>query len=234
MTPGFDLSQLPPRPDLSQEIALWEQGLVYIAGIDEAGRGALAGPVCAAALILPVDTGLMQALAGVNDSKRIPPVERAAWAERLRSVALTWGVGFASHEEIDSLGIVTATRLAMSRAVDGLSVPPQHLLVDYMNLPEIPIAQTSLVKGDARSLSIAGASILAKTARDLLLQEMDTLYPGYEFARHKGYGTQAHRAALRKRGPCAIHRRSFQPLRELTQEYNIQELRSYSEKDLRL
>jgi ribonuclease HII len=198
------------NPDLSFEVALWEQGVQLVAGIDEAGRGALAGPVAAAAVILPVDLGLCQELKGVRDSKQMTPRARAAWEGRLRNRAVTWGVGFASHQEIDALGIVPATRLAVQRAVAALSCQPQHLLVDFLRLPDLHIPQTSLVKGDARCLSIAAASVLAKTSRDALLCQLDVQYPQYGFAAHKGYGTLYHRQALAQFGPSPVHRRSFQ------------------------
>jgi ribonuclease HII len=137
------------------------------------------------------------------------PEEREVWAARLKVEALAWGVGFASHTEIDALGIVPATCLAAMRALEELSIPVQHVLVDFLKLPECILPQTPLVKGDARSLSIASASVLAKTARDAVLRDLDDEYPGYGFARHKGYATAAHYAALERLGPCPIHRRSF-------------------------
>lgn len=203
---------LPPEPDLSLEISLWGAGICTLAGIDEAGRGALAGPVCAGAIILPADARLSGALHGVRDSKEMTPAARQVWAFRLRQVALAWGVGFASAEEIDSLGIVPATRCAAQRALQALVVPAEHLLIDYLFIPDCDLPQTALIKGDARCLSIAAASVLAKTARDELMCEMDHLYPGYGFARHKGYCTTAHLQALERAGPCAIHRRTFAPL----------------------
>jgi ribonuclease HII len=206
----FDLSQLPPAPDLSFESALWQAGILRVAGIDEAGRGALAGPVCAAALILPVQPNLQAALCGVRDSKQMTPAAREHWAVCLRQIALAYGVGFASAQEIDEIGIAPATRLAIQRALQEMALTPEHLLVDYLELPEIHLPQTPLVKGDARALSIAGASVLAKTARDALMRQLDEQYPGYGLAVHKGYGTQAHRQALARLGPSAIHRRSFQ------------------------
>lgn len=206
----FDLSLLPQSPDLAFETALWQEGILRVAGIDEAGRGALAGPVCAAALILPVRTDLQQTLYGVRDSKQMTPAAREHWALRLRETALAYGVGFASAQEIDQIGIVPATRLAVQLALAQLEFAPQHLLVDYLELPEVRLPQTALVKGDARSLSIAGASVLAKTARDELMRQLDEQYPGYGLAIHKGYGTLAHRQALARLGMCAIHRRSFQ------------------------
>ena len=205
----FDRSLLPPAPDLCFEMPLWAAGIRIVAGIDEAGRGALAGPVAAAALVLPVRADLCQTLNGVRDSKEMTPAERQFWAGQLRSLAQEYGVGFASHQEIDDLGIVYATHLAMQRALGLLAELPQHLLVDYLELPELHIPQTNLVKGDARSLSIAAASVLAKTARDEMMAQLDIQYPGYGFARHKGYGTEAHRQALALLGPCPIHRLSF-------------------------
>jgi ribonuclease HII len=209
MPQKFDLSTLPPAPDLSFETSLWEAGFWPVAGIDEAGRGALAGPVAAAAVILPADPALGQGLAGVRDSKQMTPEGRAYWAVRIKETASAWGVGLASAEEIDALGILPATLLAARRALEALPLPPQHLLLDYIQLPGVTLPQLSLVKGDSRSLSIAAASVLAKTARDALLCELDTRYPDYGFAAHKGYGTPRHCAALVRLGPCKIHRRSF-------------------------
>ena len=211
MTPKFDRARLPKAPDFQFEIHLWGQGCRRIAGIDEAGRGALAGPVAAAALIFPDNAGLAKELQGVRDSKQMTPQDRSRWAARLRELCAAWGVGFASAEEIDELGIAPATRLAAQRAVACLSIQPDHLLVDYLRLPEIPTPQTALVKGDQRSLSIAAASILAKTTRDALLCELEALHPGYGLAQHKGYGTLAHRLVLERMGPSPIHRRSFRP-----------------------
>ena len=201
------------NPDLSFEVALWQVGVEWVAGVDEAGRGALAGPVAAAAVVLPAEIGMLQTLAGVRDSKQMTPTARAFWAPRIKEIALSWGIGFASHAEIDRLGIVPATRLAVQRALDTLTLMPQHLLVDYLQLPGCQVAYTPLVKGDARCLSIAAASVLAKTSRDTQLCDLDEQYPGYGFARHKGYGTAAHRAALACLGASSVHRRSFAPLK---------------------
>ena len=214
MTPKFDRCLLPLAPNFEFEIALWDQGCSLVAGIDEAGRGALAGPVAAGALIFPSNPGLLPTLKGVRDSKQMTARQRLFWGQRLLEVCLAWGVGFASAVEIDTLGIVPATRLAMWRAVQALGQQPEHLLVDYMKLPELSIAQTPLVKGDARSLSIAAASILAKTRRDVILGELEAQYPGYGLARHKGYATAAHRAALARLGPSPIHRLSFAPCKK--------------------
>ena len=209
MTRKFDLTLLPPAPDLKYETRLWKSGIKYVAGIDEAGRGALAGPVAAAALIFPTDPDLVVDLDGVRDSKQMTARQREFWAENLARIALALNVAFASPAEIDELGILPATRLAMRRAVQGLDFEPDQLLVDYVALPELQIPQQALVKGDARSLSIAAASILAKTARDAVLRDLDAVHPGYGFAGNKGYGTATHREALGHLGPCPIHRRTF-------------------------
>ena len=203
---------LPSDPDLSFEIALWQEGWQAVAGIDEAGRGALAGPVAAAAIILPADPYLNRMLSGVRDSKQMTPLARMHWAIRLKEIALAWGIGYASSDEIDAIGIVPATRLAALRAVQQLKPQPEHLLIDYLSLPEISLPQTSLVKGDARCYSIAAASILAKTSRDQLCNDLDSQYPGYGFSQHKGYGTRLHLAALAQLGPAPVHRQSFAPI----------------------
>jgi ribonuclease HII len=208
-----DPADIPASPDLLFETRLWTAGFSFPAGIDEAGRGAWAGPVSAGAVILPCNHAILQRLPEVRDSKQMLPHQRTFWAGEIRTAALAWGVGFASNLEIDELGIVPATRLAMRRAVANLGMPPDHLLVDALALPGILLPQISLIKGDARSLSIAAASVLAKTARDHLLIELDQVYPGYGFARHKGYGTAVHAEALNRLGPCPIHRASFAPVK---------------------
>jgi ribonuclease HII len=199
------------NPDLTYESNLWRY-YRHIAGLDEAGRGALAGPVAVGAVILPDDKALLpRMLKGVRDSKQMTPLERESLAPLIKKVALTWNVGFASAEEIDSQGIVPATRLAALRALHGLSLVPQYLLTDFrLELPELDISQTALVKGDALCLSIAAASVLAKTARDQLMCELDLCYQGYGLRKHKGYGTQSHRSAMKRLGISPIHRRSFQ------------------------
>ena len=198
------------NPDLSHEKHLWTH-FKRIAGLDEAGRGALAGPVAVGAVILPEDEPLLfQALAGVRDSKQMTPLGRERLAPRIREVALASSVAFASAEEIDSLGIVRATRTAAVRALSALALMPDYLLTDFrLELPQLELAQTSLVKGDARCLSIACASVLAKTARDEWMRELDSQYPGYGLGKHKGYGTQAHRSAMKRLGLSKIHRQSF-------------------------
>jgi ribonuclease HII len=197
-------------PDLSHEIKLW-QAYKYIAGLDEAGRGALAGPVCVGAVILPDNPHLTTTLNGVRDSKQLPPSKRELLAPRIKEISKTWGIGFASPDEIDAMGIVPATRLAAARALEAFSIFPDFLLTDFrLELPELDVSQAALVKGDQRSLSIAAASILAKTARDALMIELDSRYPTYGFARHKGYGTLHHRKALAQFGFSPEHRRTFQ------------------------
>ena len=214
-------------PDISFEMALWSAGADFVAGVDEAGRGAWAGPVAAGAVILPSRADLQACLPGVRDSKQMTPAQRAAWAGKIRELALAWGVGMASAEEIDDLGIVPATRLAMQRALEQLRPAPQQLLVDAVRLPRVNFPQRALIKGDARVLSIAAASVLAKTARDALMVELDGQFPGYSLARHKGYGTALHQQALAQLGPCAIHRKTFAPIRRL-----VNELPLFSEKSL--
>ncbi|NLG99616.1 MAG: ribonuclease HII [Chloroflexi bacterium] len=213
----FNSEEIPPSPDLHFESALWSAGVLRVAGVDEAGRGAWAGPVSAGAVIFPPNLELPALLPKVRDSKQMTPKERDYWAEEIKSCCLAWSVGFASNEEIDQLGILPATRLAMARALESLPMPAEHLLIDALRLPEVEIAQTPLIKGDARSLSIASASILAKTARDSLMIRLNDHYPEYNFARHKGYGTAAHQAALQNLGPCPIHRCSFAPIMEYYQ-----------------
>ena len=205
-------SSLRISPDLAYELPLWAAGVVDVAGIDEAGRGAWAGPVAAGAVILPQRSDLLEILCGVRDSKLMTPLQRTKWAVPIQELATAWGVGLASSEEIDALGILPATRLAMCRAIEALSRPPQHLLIDAVRLAKLNLPQQALIKGDTRVLSIAAASVLAKTARDALMVELDTCYPGYSFARHKGYGTAIHQAALEQLGPCAVHRKSFAPI----------------------
>lgn len=200
------------NPDLTYETNLWSC-YQYIAGLDEAGRGALAGPVAVGAVILPRDDSalLLQALAGVRDSKQMTPLERETLAPRIQETVLAWSVAFASSEEIDALGIVHATRLAAMRALHGLSLSPEYLLTDFrLELPQLDISQTALVKGDALCLSIAAASVLAKTARDQLMRELDLQYQGYGLGKHKGYGTQSHRSAMNRMGMSPIHRKTFQ------------------------
>ena len=197
-------------PDLSYEKKLW-LAHEYVAGLDEAGRGALAGPVCVGAVIFPPNLPhLIQTLGGVRDSEQLTPRKRDQLAPRIKKSALAWGIGFSSAAEIDGLGIVPATRLAASRALEAMPIFPDFLLTDFrLELPELDISQAALVKGDQRSLSIAAASILAKTARDALMIGLDVQYPQYGFARHKGYGCLAHRRAIISLGFSPVHRKTF-------------------------
>lgn len=200
---------------MRQERALVRQGYALVAGIDEAGRGAWAGPVVAAAVILPGNAMRLAALRGVRDSKLLTPARREALFEAIRATALAVGVGMASHDEIDALGIVPATRRAMMRAVAQLVPAPDALLIDAVKLPDVPLPQRVLFHADTRCLSVAAASIIAKVTRDRLMVDADTQYPGYGFARHKGYGTSFHRQTLTQLGPSAIHRTTFGPVRLL-------------------
>lgn len=182
-----------------------------IAGVDEAGRGPLAGPVVAACVVLPASA----VLRGVRDSKEMTAEERAEGAGRIRQAAVGWGVGVASVEEVDAFNIRMATLLAMRRAVEALGIQPQGLLIDGKDQIFTTIPCEAVVDGDARSLAVAAASVVAKVTRDGLMDEADLGFPGYGFAQNKGYGTPDHLEALRERGPCSIHRRSFRPVREL-------------------
>jgi len=206
----FDPALIPENPNLEFEGALWQAGTRLVAGLDEAGRGALAGPVFAAALVLPPEperaAGL---LASARDSKQLAARTRETLAERIKTECAAWGLGWAEADEIDRVGIARASRLAFCRALDALPLSPEHLLLDYFRLPESPLPQTALVKGDQRSLSIACASILAKTARDARMRMEEERFPGYAFGRNKGYGTESHRRAIAELGTCPLHRQSF-------------------------
>ena len=182
-----------------------KNGYVSVCGIDEAGRGPLAGPVFAAAVILPPETGIP----GLNDSKKLSAKKREELFPVIQEKAIAWSVAFATEQEIDSVNILQATYLAMRRACEGLSVPADYALVDGNRMPPLSIPGETVVKGDSLSASIAAASILAKVSRDRLMLELDALYPEYAFAKHKGYGTALHVELLKKYGPCPIHRRSF-------------------------
>jgi ribonuclease HII len=208
------MQQVEPRktPDMRQERALIRRGHALVAGIVEAGRGAWAGPVVAAAVILPGRAMRLAALRGVRDSKLLSSTQREALFPTIQESALAVGVGMASHAEIDTLGIVPATRLAMRRAVEQLDPSPDALLIDALKLPDVPLPQRVMFHADTLCLSVAAASIVAKVTRDHLMMELDTQYPGYGFARHKGYGTQIHQQALAQLGPSAIHRRTFEPV----------------------
>lgn len=207
---------MPELPDLRLELDLRQRGYRLIAGIDEAGRGAWAGPVAASAVILPVDRDdLANQLAGVRDSKTLSARQRRLGAETLKRIALAWSVGMVSAQEVDGMGLIPATRLAMQHALDGLDQLPDFLLIDHLLLPDIAIPQTALPRGDASVLSISSASILAKVARDQRMIEYGHKYPEYGFSSHKGYGTLEHQRALKRVGPSPVHRQSFQPVAQL-------------------
>ena len=204
-----------PIPDLSEEYALRALGHGRVAGLDEAGRGAWAGPVCAAAVVLPLQRDdLTTVLDGVRDSKLLSPGRREALLPVIQEVAVAAAVGWGAPAEIDVWGIVAATRRAMSRAVAELGDQVDALLVDYLELPGLGFPQQSLPKADARCLSVAAASILAKVERDRLMIAFEEEYPGYGFAQHKGYGTPQHRDALAHLGSSPIHRLSWRPMRQ--------------------
>jgi len=207
------LTATPPTFKVEQSLA--REGYEIIAGVDEVGRGALAGPVVAAAVVLPrnIRGGWLKQ---VRDSKQLTPAQRERLYRDIRRSALAVGIGQASREVIDARGIVPATCLAMQRAVERLAPPPQYLIIDYLLLPEVGLPQRGIINGDALCLSIACASIIAKVTRDRLMVGLDRVYPGYGMARHKGYATREHLACLGRLGPCPDHRRSFLPVREIT------------------
>lgn len=201
-----------PIPDLAREQALWATGTRWVAGVDEAGRGALAGPVVAGAVVLPPNAKLSGVWTRVRDSKLLTAAERENLQIQIQSEAAAWAIGAASAQEVDRIGIAPATRMAMTIALEALELHVQHLLIDWVRLPAVAIPQTSWAKADRDSVSVAAASILAKTGRDRILVELDVAYPTYGFARHKGYGTEQHRKALAEHGPCAEHRFTFAPV----------------------
>ena len=203
--------RIPPKPNLSIEKQLWDSGALNIAGVDEAGRGPLAGPVVAACVILPPEPELEQSLSPINDSKKLSHKKRLICLELIQEYSVEIQTGIVSCKEIDQIGILNATREAVWRAVSKLETDVNHYLLDYLLLTEITAPQTSLPKGDARSLTIACASIVAKETRDDLMLEYHLKYPEYGFAQHKGYGTKKHREQIELLGPCPIHRLSFHP-----------------------
>ena len=207
------------RPSLAEEKSLAAQGYRLIAGVDEVGRGALAGPVVAAALILPTKLKARW-VPQVRDSKQLSPISRERLFPYIQKIAVSIGIGSSDNEVIDTRGIIQATRLAMKSAIDQLSPPPHYLIIDYMRLPEISLPQKGITNGDSLCLSIACASIIAKVVRDRLMVEMDRVHPGYGLAEHKGYGTRKHIDCLHRLGPCPIHRRSFRPLKDTIDNKN--------------
>lgn len=201
--------RLPAHPGWSHERKRAAAGFSCVAGIDEVGRGSLAGPVVAAAVVL--EPGYR--LPGVNDSKLLTAARREELLRQILRSARAWGFGAAQAGEIDDINILNATRLAMRRAVEALHVRPDHLLIDAVELADVPVAQTAIIKGDRISVSIAAASIAAKVVRDRVMEYFDRLYPGFGFASHKGYGTSAHMRAVAEKGPCPIHRLTFRGVR---------------------
>ena len=198
---------------LAYEKELYGQGIQLIAGVDEVGRGPLAGPVVAAAVILPKGCKI----SGLNDSKKIPKSKHKEIYEAVRKHAIAIGIGVKDNQVIDQVNIYEATKLAMIEAIGQLDPQPQHLLIDAMKL-DLPISQTSIIKGDANSLSIAAASIVAKVTRDQMMETYDQEYPGYDFAQNAGYGTAKHLAGLQKLGITPIHRRSFEPIKSICED----------------
>ncbi len=193
-------------PDFSCEKEALDKGYKFICGVDEAGRGPLAGPVCVAAVILPYDC----VIEGLNDSKKISEKKREALFDIIKEKAIAYSIAFGTLEEIEEYNILEATYIAMNRAIDGLNINADFALIDGNRVPKgIKIPCETVVKGDASSCSIAAASILAKVTRDRLLMEYDKKYPEYHFAQHKGYGTKAHYEAIKQHGVCEIHRLSF-------------------------
>ena len=208
-----DTSWLPTRPHLRHERTLQKQGYRCVAGIDEAGRGPLAGPVSVAAVILPSTFKHKH----LTDSKLLSETRRESIYEELTETeGVIWHVVLVEVEEIDRVNILQATYMGMKRAVTGLSQQPEAVLIDGLPVPDFPLPQEALVKGDARSFSIAAASVIAKVTRDRYMHEAAQRHPEYGFERHKGYGTREHLEALRKHGPCPIHRRSFAPVSQLS------------------
>ena len=202
----------PHAPTLQLEQSLWAQGFLRIAGIDEAGRGALAGPVVAAAVVVTPKRAAAPVWSMVRDSTLLKPAQRATLAVQIRAAAASWAVGVVDADQIDAIGIATATRLAMQQAVAALACVPDHLLIDWVRLSQVAIRQISQPKADRTMATVAAASILAKVHRDQLMTDYDHLFPEYGFAEHKGYGVARHLAALAQRGPCALHRHSFAPI----------------------
>jgi ribonuclease HII len=202
------------------EAPLWKQGVTLVAGIDEAGMSPLAGPVVAAAVILPVGWRL----AGLDDSKKLDAPRRSAFARIIERECVSFGVGFAEPEEIDRINVYWAGLLAMRRALDQLAPRPQHLLIDARRLDEVALPQACIIRGDEKSVSIAAASVIAKTTRDAHMAELDREYPGYGFSGHKGYPVRQHREALLRLGPSQVHRRSFALVREACERAGVTRL----------
>lgn len=197
-------------PTFKEERDLLARGFMFVAGVDEAGCGCWAGPVCAGAVILPFDSRIGL----VRDSKTLSLDQRERVATRIKEEAADWAVGWATHEEVDALNIRVAGALAMRRAIEALPTPPQFVLSDAFRIPGLTMPMKAIIRGDATVKSIAAASVIAKVARDIRMHELDAQYPGYGFAEHKGYGTKAHQEALARLGPSPIHRMSYAPLKK--------------------
>lgn len=213
----------PHKADLAFEADLWQAGYRCIAGLDEAGRGAWAGPVFAAAVILPPERDALAPLVGrVDDSKRLTAARRERAFDLIHEHALAISVGSTPAAEIDRMGIGPANRRALAAALAALTLSPDFVLLDFFTLPDLPIPQRGVPHGDALSLSIAAASIVAKVSRDRWIAAQDAVFPGYGFARHKGYGTAQHQAALARLGPCPLHRLSFAPVARMSAQLRLQ------------
>ncbi len=202
------------KPSFAEEKLLKKQGYRFIAGVDEVGRGALMGPVMAAAVILP-ESFKARWKSRVRDSKQLTPETREYLFGYILEASISYGIGSCHNDKIDEVGIAKATRLAMVEAINQLKPTPEFLLIDYVKLTELSLPQKGIKHGDSLVFSIACASIIAKVTRDRLVVDMDKDYPGYGFAEHKGYGTEGHLKCLREKGPCPLHRRSFSPIGEL-------------------
>lgn len=200
--------------DFEQQSLFADEGDLVCAGVDEAGRGPLAGPVCAAAVILDP----ARPIEGLADSKKLSKKKRAALEAEIKEKALAWCVAWGEVEEIDEINILQSTMLSMKRAVEGLSIAPDKVIVDGNRAPRLSCRVEAVVKADAKVPEVSAASILAKTARDRLMEKMDEEHPGYGFAKHAGYGTKEHVEAIRRLGPSPIHRRSFEPVKTMISE----------------
>jgi ribonuclease HII len=213
---------LPPAPTFDEEMRLWAAGYRHVAGVDEAGRGALAGPVVAAAVVAPAMSRYQGVWAEVRDSKLLRPAARAALVEPIQQAAIAWGVGIVPASVIDEIGIAPATRQAMVQAVAALCVRPDFLLIDWVKLPQVNVPQLCVAKADQRMASVAAASILAKVTRDRLLEALDVTFPVYGFGSHKGYGSAHHLAMIAAHGPCTEHRHSFAPLAPRSELWDLE------------
>ncbi len=203
----------PKFPHLQKEMALLKQGYCFVAGLDEAGRGAWAGPVVAAAVILPLEqVDLIKKLPKLRDSKKLSPKQRDILFEIIKEVAVAQAIGVASATQVDEINVIEATRYAMQQALSELQFTPDFLLIDHLKLPRVETPQDAFPKADNISLSVAAASVMAKVSRDRLMVQFHQSYSAYAFDRHKGYGTKVHQRALTQHGPCPIHRMSYKPL----------------------